>query len=298
MSPERTTYAYTRYLAAKKSVDDRALNRHVLGELCRLMPPGRPRVLEIGAGMGTMVARLLEWQVITAGEYTLLDVDRQLLRDSRAWLTEWAVARGVHTEPLPDGLRVGDLRVRLVEAELGDHLELGYGQRAEVVIANAFLDLVDVPAVLPGLLRLLVPGGVYWFTINFDGESIFQPDHPRDDDIVGAYHRSMERRVRYGRPAGESRTGRHLFHHLCAAGAPPSASGSSDWVVHARPDGTYPEGEASFLAGILQTIQDELDHRVEPDGLADWMAVRRRQLAAGELMYVAHQLDFAGRSPG
>lgn len=292
------SYAYTRYLAAKKSVDDRALNRHVLAELCRLMPPGRPRVLEIGAGLGTMVARLLEWRVLTAGEYTLLDVDRRLLRDSRAWLSEWAAARDVRTEQLPDGLLLGDLRVRLVEAELGDYLEAGHGEPAEVLIANAFLDLVDVPATLPALLRLLVPGGVYWFTINFDGESIFQPDHPLDDDIMGAYHRSMQEHVRYGRPAGESRTGRHLFRHLCAAGAPPLSSGSSDWVVHARPDGSYPDGEAYFLESILQTIQDELEDRVGPDGLADWMAARRRQLAGGELLYIAHQLDFAGRSPG
>ncbi|HEX2074050.1 MAG TPA: class I SAM-dependent methyltransferase [Geodermatophilus sp.] len=292
------SYAYTRYLAAKKSVDDRALNRHVLAELRRLMPAGKPRVLEIGAGLGTMVARLLEWRVLIAGEYTLLDVDRRLLRDSRAWLSEWAAARDVRTEPLPDGLLLGDLRVRLVEAELGDYLEAGHAEPAEVLIANAFLDLVDVPATLPALLRLLVPGGVYWFTINFDGESIFQPDHPRDDDIMGAYHRSMEEHVRYGRQAGESRTGRHLFRHLCAAGAPPLSSGSSDWVVHARPDGSYPDGEAYFLESILQTIQDELEDRVGPDGLADWMAVRRRQLAGGELLYIAHQLDFAGRSPG
>ncbi|MGK5114391.1 MULTISPECIES: hypothetical protein [unclassified Geodermatophilus] len=292
------SHTYTGYLAAKKSVDDRALNRHVLAELCRLMPPGPARVLEVGAGLGTMVARLLEWQVVTVGEYTLLDVDRRLLRDSRAWLGEWATARGLPTEPLPDGVRLGDLRVRLVEAELGDYLEAGHGEEVEVVIANAFLDLVDVPAVLPALFRLLVPGGVYWFTINFDGESIFQPDHPRDDEVLGAYHRSMEERVRYGRPAGESRTGRHLFGHLCATGAPPLASGSSDWVVHARPDGTYPDGEASFLESILQTIQDELTDRVEPDALADWLAVRRRQVAAGELLYIAHQLDFTGRSPG
>ena len=31
--------------------------------------------------------------------------------------------------------------------------------------------------------------------------------------------------------------------------------------------------------------------------LADWLAVRGRQLAAGELVYIAHQLDFVGRSP-
>ncbi|WP_448627953.1 hypothetical protein [Geodermatophilus sp. URMC 64] len=290
--------SYTRYLAAKKTVDDRALNRHVLAELRRLMPAGAPRILEVGAGLGTMVARLLEWQVISGGEYTLLDVDRQLLGDSRAWLGEWAAARGVPTEPLPDGVRLGDLRVRLVEAELGAYLQAGHGEPAEVLIANAFLDLVDVPAVLPGLFRLLVPGGVYWFTINFDGESVFQPDHPRDDDILGAYHRSMDERVRHGGPAGESRAGRHLFGHLRAAGAPPLTSGASDWVVHARPDGTYPDGEAHFLECILQTIEDELAHRAGSDGLADWMAVRRRQLARGELLYIAHQLDFAGRWPG
>jgi hypothetical protein len=28
------------------------------------------------------------------------------------------------------------------------------------------------------------------------------------------------------------------------------------------------------------------------------MAVRRRQLSAGELVYIAHQLDFAGSRPG
>ncbi|SFL71351.1 hypothetical protein [Geodermatophilus ruber] len=292
------SYPYTRYLAAKKSVDDRALNGRVLADMRRLMPAGAAQVLEIGAGLGTMVARLLEWRVISAGEYTLLDVDRQLLRDSRAWLGEWATTRGLRAEPLPDGLRLGDLRVRMVAAELGSYLEAGHGEPAEVLIASAFLDLVDVPAVLPGLLRLLVPGGVYWFTINFDGESIFQPDHPCDDDIMRAYHRSMNERVRFGRPAGESRTGRYLFRHLRSAGAPALSSGSSDWVVHAGPDGSYPDDEAYFLDSILQTIQDALKDRVEPADLADWIAVRRRQLASGELLYIAHQFDFAGRAPG
>ena len=34
-----------------------------------------------------------------------------------------------------------------------------------------------------------------------------------------------------------------------------------------------------------------------PADLAGWLAVRGRQLAAGELVYIAHQLDFAGRWP-
>jgi SAM-dependent methyltransferase len=295
------TSGYDRYLAAKTTVDDRALNRHVLAELRRLMPAGAPRVLEVGAGLGTMVARLLDWGVIDAGEYVLLDTERMLLDRSRQWLREWADRRGLRCDLLPDGLQVGDLRVRLVHAELGRYLETDHGARADVLIANALLDLVDVPAILPGLLRLLVPGGVYWFTINYDGETVFAPDHPGDDQVMRAYHRDMDERVRYGRPAGESRTGRHLFHHLRAAGAPALAAGSSDWVVSAAPDGSYPGEEAVFLHCILDTIQDALRGRpdwIDPADLAGWLAARRRQLAAGELVYLAHQLDFAGRSPG
>jgi SAM-dependent methyltransferase len=295
------TSGYARYLAAKTTVDDRALNRHVLAELRRLMPTGASRVLEVGAGLGTMVARLMDWGVAGTGEYVLLDADRPLLDNSRRWLRDWADARGLHSHLLPDGLQVGGLRVRLEHAELGEYLEAAHEEPAEVLIANAVLDLVDVPAVLPGLLRLLVPGGVYWFTINYDGDSIFEPGHPQDDQIMQAYHRDMDERVRYGRPAGDSRTGRRLFHDLRAAGAPALAAGSSDWVVSAGPDGSYPDDEAYFLSSILSTIQNALrsrPDRVEPANLADWLTMRGRQLVAGELVYIAHQLDFVGRAPG
>jgi hypothetical protein len=248
-----------------------------------------------------MVARLLDWGIVGAGEYVLLDADRHLLDCSRQWLRDWAAARGLRSALLPDGLQVGDLRVRLVHAELGGYLVAGHGELADVLIDNAVLDLVDVPNVLPGLMRLLVSGGVYWFTINYDGESIFAPGHRHDDQVMRAYHRDMDERIRYGRPAGESRTGRHLFHHLREAGAPALAAGSSDWVVYPAPDGIYPADEAHFLRSILNTIRDALRNRperVEPADLADWLAVRCQQLAAGELVYIAHQLDFVGRSPG
>jgi len=299
--PPQAGTDYARYLAAKTTVDDRALNRHVLAELRHLMPAGAPRVLEVGAGLGTMAVRLMDWGAISAGEYILLDADRQLLDRSRQWLCDWAAARGLHSDLLPDGLTVGDLRVRLVHAELGSYVGAAHEAPADVLIANAVLDLVDVPAVLPGLLRLLVPGGVYWFTINYDGETVFAPSHTLDDQIMRAYHSDMDERIRYGRPAGESRTGRRMFDYLRAAGAPPLAAGSSDWVVHADLERKYPGDEAYFLHCILKTIQNALRDRrdrVEPEDLSNWLAERGRQLAAGDLVYIAHQLDFVGRSPG
>lgn len=299
---------YARYLAAKKTVDDRALNRHVFETLRGALPSvgGRLRVLELGAGLGTMVGRLVDWGLLRRAEYRLLDVDRTSLDDARTWITQWAEGRGlkVSTEGEALSVRGGptqlDLLVHTTCSELGDWLAQGADrERAELLIANAFLDLVEVPPILPRLFELVVPRGLFWFSINFDGETIFEPEHPLDATLMAAYHRSMDERVRYGRPAGESRCGRHLYAHLRAAGASVLASGSSDWVVHAGEDGTYIADERYFVGFILHTIEEALRERIDvaPDELAAWLSVRRAQLERGELVYIAHQLDYCGRVP-
>ena len=63
-------YTYTHYLAAKKSVDDRALNAHVQEALADAIT-GKENlsVLEVGAGIGTAVTGVLAARVkrTTAG---------------------------------------------------------------------------------------------------------------------------------------------------------------------------------------------------------------------------------------
>ncbi len=227
-----------RYLSAKQTVDDRALNRGVMDRLRQeIQAIDRPlRVVEIGAGIGTMAARLCDWQVLRRADYRLVDVDPELLAAGRVWLRTWGEGRGHAVVTDGDALRIHgpdvDLRVSFQTAELGALLARPSGEPADLLVANAFLDLVEVPAVLPGLFDLIVAGGLYLFTINFDGETIFQPEHPDDPMLMQAYHRCMDERVRFGRPAGESKAGRHLFGHLRAAGASVLAAGASDWVVH------------------------------------------------------------------
>ena len=296
----------TRYLSSKKTVDDRALNHGVVERLrdeVGTFGGHRLRVLEIGAGIGTMVARLVDWQVLRRAEYRLVDVDPKLLQEARSWLRSWAKQRGFAASSGAEALEVKgpdlDLSVVFQVAELGNLLDQPPGgARADVIIANAFLDLVDVPSVLPPLFDLVVPGGIYFFTINFDGETIFMPEHPHDEAFMRAYHRSMDERVRFGRPAGESKAGRRLFGHLQAAGANILAAGPSDWVVHAGPSG-YEADEAFFLHTILDTVAEALAQRpeIEPGALAEWIALRRKQVERAELVYLAHQLDFLGRCP-
>ena len=303
-APTASSFSYAAYLDAKRSVDDRALNRHVIDVLVAQLSsaPQPVRVLEIGGGIGTMVARLSDWGVLRRAHYTLLDVDRQTLDDAPRWLEQWsrATRRTVSTEH--DVLRIEggdpciDFEVRFVAMDLHAYLESRGPDDFGLLIANAFLDLVDVPAVVPALLDRLAPHGLYWFSINFDGETVFMPAHAADRQLIEAYHRSMDERTRAGRPAGDRHAGRHLFQHLPDAGATILASGSSDWVLHAV-DGMYPGREAIFIEHILRTIDAELNWRTEIDqtALRDWLAERRAQLDAGALVYIAHQLDFVGR---
>src|SRR4051812_9935217 len=102
-------YSFRRYLSSKKTVDDRALNAHVLERLrAELVPLARRplHVVEIGGGLGTMVGRLVDWGLIERADYQLVDADQQLLDGARTWLGDWAKSRGHLVERHEDALRV------------------------------------------------------------------------------------------------------------------------------------------------------------------------------------------------
>ena len=285
-------YDFTRYLASKRTVDDRALNRHVWQTLADTvaaeLPRDRPlRVLEVGAGIGTMIERCVEWGLFTRAKYSAIDNEESNIRAARARLAHLTSGGG------------SGLRLNLQSSDLYEFAARKENrQRFDLLIAHALLDLLHLPAALPSMLGMLRPGGLFYFSINFDGATLFLPelDGALDSRIEALYHRSMDTRVTDGKPSGDSRTGRKLFHALRECGAEVLAAGSSDWVVHAL-GGTYPADEAYFLGCILHFVESTLRGHRELDAGAfeAWLATRRRQVARGELMYVAHQLDYCGR---
>lgn len=303
-------YSFTRYLSAKKSVDDRALNERVwrtLAQSIHKFESSVPlKVLEIGAGIGTMLERMLERGLLDSAEYTGIDAQVDNIRHVNQRLPDWARRHGFEIQAH------GDYKWRLAS----DHQQVFASFRAEnvfklinrketngdwdLLIANAFLDLVDIPSTLPHLFSLLRPGGLFYFSINYDGLTILEPVIDREFDrlIIDLYHRSMDRRTIDGRPSGDSQAGRHLFDHLRRAGAQILAAGASDWTVYAGDKG-YPQDEAYFLHFIISTMQQELRSNPELDQVrfADWVQTRHTQIERGELLYIAHQMDYTGLAP-
>ena len=273
---------YARYLLAKRRLDDRSLNYQVWLALAEYLTGSSGcEILELGAGVGTMVERLQTAGLLTRANYTLLDGDGALLALARERL----------------GTERHGTRLHYVVAAFQDFLRTAPTAHFDLIIAHSFLDLIDLPLLLPRLLGLLKPGAAFYFTLNFDGGTILQPpvEPILDEKIERLYHQTMDERLFQGEPAGDSRTGRHLPALLREAGGLLSAAGSSDWVVLAGPDG-YSHDETYFLGCILTMMERALRDRPElTEGeLADWVARRRQQIATGELFYVAHQLDYFG----
>lgn len=287
-------HADVRYLTAKRSVDDRALSRRVRDRVVAELPRA-PRIVEAGPGVGLSVPRLLSWGA-TDGSYRGIEIDPGIVGHARTTLPGVLRRAGYEVTRTSRGCRVEGLSVAFdvgdaVEALSGTVSEGDAGRRGtDLLLAQSFMDLVDLGAALDAFERTLAPGGLAYFPITFDGETIFQPDHPRDDAVLAAYHRAID-----GEPGRDSHAGRHLANRLRARDGTVLEIAASDWIV--RPcDGAYPHDERYFLRRLLQFVEEALtSHPVE--GGDEWLATRRRQLARGDLIYVAHGYDLLYRTP-
>ncbi len=270
-----------RYLAAKKSVDDRALNWQVWQRLVTALPRATPqqplRVLEVGAGIGSMVERLVAGDVLTHATYMAIDRAPALLAEAHRRLCQWARERGFEVDENRQGQlhvwRAGQhITIETEAIDVGHFMAREHGRRVwDLLIGQAFLDLIDMPTTLPGLCSLVRPGGLL-------------------------YHQAIDQRVLDGKPSGDSRAGRRLFAHLRTAAVDVLAAGGSDWVVFAGANG-YPADEAYFLHDIIHTIDLVLTGHphLDAERLGAWVAQRHAQIEQGALVYIAHQLDVLGR---
>lgn len=304
-------YSFQRYLTTKRTVDDRSLNRVVWQQLLDQMDhwqtiqPIQPiHVLEIGAGTGTMLHRLVEWGGLKQGTYLGIDPDHTSVEAAREALPAWAAFHGFACQHVTGGHELArhgaQLRVAFSPLDIQKFLQSPTATGFDLVIANAFLDLVDPAVLLPEIGKLVKPGGLGWFTINFDGLTLLEPliDQALDEKIIQQYHQSMDDRRVDGQWTGGSQTGRHLFHQLTASGWDLLAAGASDWVIHPI-QGGYQQDETYFLQHLLYFFEQTLNNHpgLDQSAFQDWLAVRRAQIASGELVFIAHQLDFLARWP-
>lgn len=296
---------YIAYLKAKKSVDDRALNRHVWQTLKESLAGGNPRrplqVVELGAGIGTMLDRIGQWELTDRFDYTMVEINPAYLDafrsgESRRSTDPSATVAWQDENHARVSFGTAAGTVATVCADLNDYVSATTRRgRFDLAIAHAVMDIVDIETTLAGIRQVVKPGGLVYLSLNYDGWTCLLPpvDSSFEQILFDRYHRSMDQRVVGGRPSGASRTGRLLFAGLQRLRMPILAAGGSDWIVYPR-QGRYSEDETFFLEMILHTVDRQLrqDGSLDQRRLAAWVTERCAQIDAARLILMARNIDF------
>jgi len=271
------------YLGAKKEVDQRSLNLLVWNRFIQELEKGfhPTKILDLGAGNGSFLERLLKQTELRDLEYVPLDADRELLDNL------------IHTQD-QELLRRRGIRIRPIQARIESFLEQ-HNQSWDLLISNAFFDLINLDQWGPSLFSLVQRGGLFYSTLLFDGVTTFLPPlDPKTDLLVEEmYHQSMQ-----GRGQSGSRAGRTLFAELLSLDLTVLEAGPSDWVIYAHL-GSYTEGEQQLLEAILDFHQSVFEENGSDPELQrvfpEWIYQRRSQLIKGELALLTHQWDLLAK---
>lgn len=253
--------------------------------------PARPRILDLGAGSGSLF-RWLAPRLGRAQAWTLVDADQALMDAAFTAIADWAEAHGltvtwlgnrtvlVHT---PRGAwRVEGLIADLAEAP-GD-LPLG---RADAVVSTALCDLVSARWVEAMAAALRVP---FYAALCVDGRGRFLPPHPADAVVHAGFRRDQARDKGMGRALGPAAPA--AIARAFAARGFRVTSAASDWAI---------PGAADLMAAEL--ARGHADAALAQDRrraarIEAWLAARLAQARRRRLSVRVGHRDVLALPPG
>lgn len=271
------------WLSRREPFDARARSAALAGRLSALLP-ARPRLLELGAGAGSLF-RWLAPRIGRAQAWTLVDADEALLEDGFERTAAWALDQGWKVTSPSGALLVhapgGAWRVEARVVDFGaspDGLPLtGH----DAVVCSALMDLVSPAWARAFAARLAVP---FLACLNVDGRDRFIPQHPGDALIARGFARHMRRDKGFGPAMGQASP--PMLARVFADAGFAVATAPSDWLI---PRMAAPmlaemiEGHAAAAAEALPAFSPRI---------AAWRHARLDAAAAARLSLVIGHRDF------
>jgi SAM-dependent methyltransferase len=294
-----SSVSFADFLAAKFALDKRSLNPEVLSALLQcLRDMPSLECLDVGAGTGATVRRLLSWRPSQPWRLTALDRDADVIAIAHDTTRQVLAQAGERPAATAGTVRSHDGRIEVCFAacELAAHRPRS---RYDLVTAHAVLDLVALAPTLTAFARWLRPDGLLYATINCDGEPEILPryhDADFEHAVLACYTASMEERAVDGLRSGGAYCGRRLQALLPQRCFPLLAQGCSDWDI--RPDcGAYRDRDPTCLKVLLDLMWKEASAsgRFDEEALQCWREDRMRTVHACKLEMRVPNRDLLAR---
>ncbi len=262
------------WLALREPFDRAARSRSLAVRLAQRLPT-RPRILDLGAGSGSLF-RWLAPQLGRPQAWTLVDADRRLLEEAFSRTALWAEERGYRVTTPGRALLVhtpdGAWRVEALSVDFAaDPADLPCDSH-DVVVCSALLDLVSLAWLERFADALRLP---LLACLTVDGRDAWLPPDPLDRLVARGVARDMGRDKGFG-PALGQRAPARLLRMLADRGFQ-VASAPSNWIVppvgHAMLEAMVRGHAAAAAAALPASVQR----------IAGWESRRMSLIARGRL---------------
>ena len=280
------TFDYPRYLKALEPVSARSQSEVLYQQFLEaLVSRSRemeavPRVLEIGAGRGDQMKRILHDMALrdVALHYTALE-------------PESANRAIVETE-----VRTCNTDLHTIEIKSDPFLSFMTGEpvrSCDAIVARSVLDLMPLQECLAALNAGMSKAGVLYAPLTFAMATRLAPypgerTNKTESQIVSVYHQSVLKKLKQDKNVYLAQ---EVMNWANEKNARVDVRGS-DWVI-APSKKKYRGDESYALQSILAFMHDETEKKsaVEQTDLDVWWATRMRMLHGGTLIYTANQFD-------
>lgn len=245
--------------------------------------PARPRLLEAGAGTGSLF-RWLAPRIGRAQAWTMVDADEALLAEGFERTADWALARGWKvTSPsgalivhAPGGAwrieaRVVDFGASPASLPLAGH---------DAVVCSALLDLVSAGWARSFAARLAVP---LLACLTVDGRDRFVPPRAGDRLVAAAFARHMRRDKGFGPAMGQDAPS--MLARILAEAGFLVATAPSDWLIPRTATAMLAEMVEGHAAAAAEAMPAAAAR------IAAWRGARLRAVAAARLALVIGHRD-------
>ena len=220
------------WLALREPLDHAARSAALARRLSERLPQ-RPRIVDLGAGTGSMF-RFLAPIIGRRQDWLLVDGDAALLDEAFGRISAWARRRGFNATSTGDELLVstsmGLWRIEVTTTDLARADDLGgnilQGWTCDAVVCSALLDLVSASWLERLSDRVRV---AFLASLTVDGRDTWLPLDPSDTRVRAAFRRDQLRDKGFGRALGPTAAGFAL--RALAARGYVTASAPSDWHV-------------------------------------------------------------------
>jgi SAM-dependent methyltransferase len=252
--------------------------------------PRRPRLLDLGAGTGSLF-RFLAPIIGRGQDWILMDADDALLEDAFGRTAAWARRQGFAATWPGDALHVstprGLWRLQAVQSDLGASSPPPQAGEVDGIVCSALLDLVSPAWLARRFDALDVP---LLACLSVDGRDAWAPAHPADALVHAAFRRDQLRDKGFGPALGSAAPSVAL--KLLAARGFVTASAPSDWRI---PRAAL-RMQRAMIDGMADAARNARPARAAT--IAEWQEARLRQAMRARLAIRIGHRDILALPPG